>query len=152
MVPARAGQENELLEVTPERLLDGGVGVTPTAPGQPGGDNKSEDPEEKNRAVFCEEENDGEKSVGDVAIAVDRGVVDQRGDGGSRGIELGFIFLRELKVERGKVDAMLEVFLFGFHLFDFAADASDFLFDFEDVADFAGALGEDGLETLLGFA
>ena len=47
---------------------------------------------------------------------------------------------------------MLEVFLFGFHLFYFAADSGDFLFDAEDVADFSGALGEDSLEALLGFA
>ena len=47
---------------------------------------------------------------------------------------------------------MLEIFLFGFHLFDFAADAGDFLFDCEDIADFSGALNEDGLEALLGFA
>jgi hypothetical protein len=37
-------------------------------------------------------------------------------------------------------------------LLDFASDAGDFLFDFEDVADFSGALGEDGLEALLGLA
>jgi hypothetical protein len=40
----------------------------------------------------------------------------------------------------------------GFHLLDFATDAGDFLFDFEDVADFAGALREDGLEALFSFA
>src|SRR5690348_2418607 len=146
----RCGHESREVEV--EKQLDGGGDVTPTAPGQPHGNKKSEDPEEKNRAVLCEEENNGEESVGEVAIAVDRGIMDQRGDGRSRGIELGFVLLREFEVDGGKIDAMLEVFLFGFHLFDFAADAGDFLFDFEDVADFAGALREDGLETLLGFA
>ena len=39
---------------------------------------------------------------------------------------------------------MLEVFLFGFHLFYFAADAGDFSLDSEDVTDFASALSEDG--------
>jgi hypothetical protein len=34
----------------------------------------------------------------------------------------------------------------------FATDAGDFLLDFEDVADFAGALRKDGLEALFGFA
>jgi hypothetical protein len=43
---------------------------------------------------------------------------------------------------------MFEVFLFGFHLLNFAADAGNFLFNFEDVADFSGAFSEDGLETL----
>src|SRR5579859_6767753 len=47
---------------------------------------------------------------------------------------------------------MLEVFLLGFHLLDFAADASNFLLDFQDITDFAGALGEDGLQALFGFA
>src|SRR5277367_5245447 len=47
---------------------------------------------------------------------------------------------------------MLEVFLFGFHLLDFAANPGDLLFNFEDVADLAGALGENGLEPLFGFA
>ena len=36
-------------------------------------------------------------------------------------------------------------------MLDFAADAGDFLFDAENVADFSGALLEDGLKTLLGF-
>ena len=77
--------------------------------------------------------------------------MDQRGDGGGWGIELGFVFFGEFQVDGGEVDAVLEIFLFGFHLFDFAADTGDFLFDAKDVADFSGALGEDGLETLLGF-
>jgi len=60
--------------------------------------------------------------------------VDLGGDGGGQGVELGFVLLGEFQVDGGEVDAVLEIFLFGFHLFDFAADAGDFLFDGEDVA------------------
>ena len=126
--------------------------VTPAAPREPSRNEEQEEPEKEHRSVLGEEENDREKSVGDVAVAIDGGVADLRGDGGGRGVELGFVFLGEFEIDGGEVDAMLEIFLFGFHLFDFAADARDFLFDFEDVADFAGAVREDGLEALLGFA
>jgi hypothetical protein len=47
---------------------------------------------------------------------------------------------------------MLESFLLRLHLLNFAADASDFLLDGQDVADLASALEENGLEALLGFA
>ena len=66
---------------------------------------------------------------------------------GGGGIELGFILLGETEVDGGEVDAVLEIFLFGFHLLDLVADAGDFLFYLEDVADFSGALREDGLEA-----
>ena len=47
---------------------------------------------------------------------------------------------------------MLQRLLLGFHLLDFAANARNLLFDFEDVLHFAGARAENILEALLGFA
>jgi hypothetical protein len=46
---------------------------------------------------------------------------------------------------------MLERFLLGFHLLDFAADACDLLFDGKNIRDFAGALLKDCLEAALRF-
>ena len=47
---------------------------------------------------------------------------------------------------------MFQRLLLRFHLLDFAANARDLFFHFEDVLHFAGARAENILEALLGFA
>lgn len=126
--------------------------MTVAAPEEPHGNGKQESPEEEDGAEFGEEEKKGDKSVGNVSITVHESVVEPRGDGRGRRVQLGFVFFGDFEIHGREIHAMFEVLLFSFHLLDFAAHTSDFLFDFEDVADFSGALGEDGLETLLGFA
>src|SRR6476660_9558026 len=81
-----------------ELKLDSFGRVTPATPNKPGRNGEQEEPEKEHRAVLGEAENYREKSVGDVAIAIDGGIVDLGGDGGGWGIELGFVFLGEFQV------------------------------------------------------
>ena len=64
---------------------------------------------------------------------------------------LRFVLFGDAQVDRGEIHPVFQRFLLGFHLFNLAAHASDFLLDGEYVADFPGSLHKDGLEALFGF-
>ena len=65
---------------------------------------------------------------------------------------MGFVLFSELDFDGGEVYSVFEGLLLGFHGLDLAADGGDLLFDFEDIGESAGALGEDAAEAVFGLA
>lgn len=55
-------------------------------------------------------------------------------------------------VDGDKIDAVLQIFLLGFHALDFSVNAGDFLLRSEDFANISGALLEHSFDTPLGLA
>jgi len=86
------------------------------------------------------------------AKADDECVAKLHSNGGRGSGELGLVLFGKFQVDSGKADAMFQRLLLRFHLLDFAPNARDLFFDFEDVLHLAGARAENILEALLGFA
>jgi len=121
-------------------------------PKAPGGDAKWRQPEQKAWAGFHEKKNQRQETFERIAKAIDGGVaeLDQHRRGG--GVELGLVLLSQLQVDSGKLDAVLQIFLLGLHLLDFAAHAGDLLLHVENIFDLARSRSKNVLETKLRLA
>src|SRR5438876_462062 len=121
-------------------------------PEAPGRNPHEGEPEQEAGTRLREKKNQGPESLERIAKAVDTRVAELDQDRWRRRVELGFVFFGKFQVDGGEVDAMLERFLFGFHLLDFAPDAGDFLFDIKNIFYLAGARSKDVLEAKLRLA
>ena len=123
------------------------LGEAETPPEAPRRNPQEREPEQQAGAGLREKQDQG-KEVPEGTAKAAYGSVAKLDQGGRHGgIELGLVFLGEFELDAGEVHAVLQVFLFRFHLLDFTPYAGDLLLDFKNIFDLAGARSQDVLEA-----
>src|SRR5438094_819443 len=88
-----------------------------------------------------------QKTLEGSAKTVDERVAQLHGNGGGRSGEFRLVLFGKFQVDSGKVDAVLQSLLLGFHLLDFASNARGFLFHFEDFLNRPAALSKHSIKA-----
>ena len=128
------------------------MGATIPFPEPPPGNTQESQPEQEAGSGLREEKNQRQEALEGTAKSVDGGVAELHQNRRRGGVELGLVLFGELQVDGGELDAMLQRFLFGLYLLDFAAHAGEFLFDFQYIFDLTRTGTKNILKPPFGFA
>src|SRR5215467_10490315 len=124
--PSGSGQRSERL------------GAPKAPPKPPGGNTQEGQPEQEARTRLREKKNQRQKALERAAEAVDGGIAELHQDRRRGRVELSLVLFGQLQIDGGEVHAMLQGFLFRFHLLDFAAHAGNLLLHIQNVLHLAG--------------